>query len=234
MIVKSGLLLSSVMALAVLAGCTPPGDAASQSPPAGASAPPEQGAPAAEPPAPAPVGASDPALAPDSAADPGPHAADLSAPETPAPAEPAPPSLAREWRDTRPPKEAEGCYSQQTRPAVIETVTEQVLVRPAGTDPATGTASPALYRTETNHRIVKGGEAMWFRVPCEAEMTPEFIAALQRALTARALYFGPVTGEMDAATQGAVRAYQAPRGLLSPVLSYRAAQELGLIVWVEN
>jgi len=149
------------------------------------------------------------------------------------PERPIAPSLAREWRATRPPKTAEGCYSQQTRPAVIETVTEQVQVRPEGTDAKTGAKTPALYRSETNHRVVKGGEAMWFRVPCEAEMTPTFIAMLQRALAARALYFGSTTGEMDAGTQRAVRAYQAPRGLPSSVLSYRAAQELGLIVWLE-
>ena len=177
------------------------------------------------------------------APDPGPHAGpesdvapvDSASTETasPEPARTVAPSLAREWRATRPPQSAAGCYRQQTRPAVIETVTEQVQVRPEGTDPRTGAKTPALYRTETNHRIVKGGEAMWFRVPCEAEMTREFIASLQRALAARALYFGPDSGTMDAATQRAVRAYQDPRGLPSSVLSYRAAQDLGLIVWID-
>lgn len=208
---KHVILSVAVLAAALGAGCAPEGPA-------------EQGPPSES--ATVDAAASNPATTAETAG----AAAGWSAP----PSEPARPSLAREWRETRPPKSAEGCYSQQTRPAVIETVTEQVLVRPEGADPATGAKTPALYRTETNHRIVKGGEAMWFRVPCEAEMTPDFIATLQRALAARALYFGPITGEMDAATQGAVRAYQAPRGLLSPVLSYRAAQELGLIVWVEK
>ncbi len=213
---KHVILSVAVLAAALGAGCAPEGPT-EQGPPSGNAT---VGAAASDP------AASDPAATPETEGE----TAGWSAP----PSEPARPSLAREWRETRPPKGAEGCYSQQTRPAVIETVTEQVLVRPEGTDPATGAKTPALYRTETNHRIVKGGEAMWFRVPCEAEMTPDFIATLQRALAARALYFGPITGEMDAATQGAVRAYQTPRGLLSPVLSYRAAQELGLIVWVEK
>ncbi|MBD3787679.1 MAG: peptidoglycan-binding protein [Sphingomonadales bacterium] len=150
------------------------------------------------------------------------------------PSRPPAQTLSEVLMERKPADDAQGCYAELKAPATVETVTEQVLARPETTDPATGVKTPALYRTETNHRIVKGGEAMWFRVPCEAEMTPDFIATLQRALAARALYFGPVTGEMDAATQGAVRAYQAPRGLLSPVLSYRAAQELGLIVWVEK
>lgn len=68
-----------------------------------------------------------------------------------------------------------------------------------------------------------------FRVPCPEVMTPEFIASLQRALQARGLHDGAITGQMDAATLTAVRRYQKPLGLDLPVLTLVAAQSLGLV-----
>lgn len=56
-----------------------------------------------------------------------------------------------------------------------------------------------------------------------------FLASLQRALKARGLYLGEVTGEWNAATAEGVRRFQAERGLDSPRLSLAAARELGLI-----
>ena len=67
------------------------------------------------------------------------------------------------------------------------------------------------------------------RVPCAEVMTPEFIASLQRALQARGLYRGAVTGTMDTATQDAVRRYQRALGLDLPVLTLASAQSLGLV-----
>jgi peptidoglycan hydrolase-like protein with peptidoglycan-binding domain len=60
-------------------------------------------------------------------------------------------------------------------------------------------------------------------------MTPEFLASLQRALQARGIFRGAVTGAMDAPTQKAVRAYQQSLGLDLPVLTLAAAQSLGLV-----
>jgi hypothetical protein len=152
----------------------------------------------------------------------------------PLPDAPPQPTLAGEWR-TRPPQPGEGgCFARQTRPAVLETVTEQVLVQPEQRDPATGKVTrPAAYRTSTHQRIVEGRAEMWFKSPCAADLTPDFVASLQRALKARGLYRGAANGVLDAATSAAIRAYQAPRGLLSATLSTRAAQELGLIAWTE-
>lgn len=70
-----------------------------------------------------------------------------------------------------------------------------------------------------------------FAVPCPAAATPAFWASVQRALAVRGLYAGPVTGEPDAATGEAVRRWQAPLGLDSPILSMDGARYLGLMAW---
>ncbi|WP_223633738.1 peptidoglycan-binding domain-containing protein [Rhodobacter sp. TJ_12] len=141
-------------------------------------------------------------------------------------------SLAGEWLAKAPGPDTPGCFTEQFRPAVVETVTEHVLVTPEQRDPTTGEVTrPAGYRTTTHARIVEGGEKMWFQRVCAAEMTPALIATLQRALLARGYYRGPITGLLSDETQEAVRQYQAQRGLISPVLSQRAAQEMGLVRW---
>ncbi|PTV94735.1 putative peptidoglycan binding protein [Rhodobacter aestuarii] len=141
-------------------------------------------------------------------------------------------SLAGEWRAEAPDADEPGCFMEQFRPAVVETVTEHELVSAEVRDKTTGTVTrPASYRSTTQARIVEGGEVMWFQRVCEQDMTPALIATLQRALLARGYYTGDVTGQLSAQTQEAVKAYQAQRGLISPVLSRRAAQEMGLIIW---
>lgn len=70
---------------------------------------------------------------------------------------------------------------------------------------------------------------VWFPTPCPAALTPTLVGDLQRALAARGLYHGPATGRPDAATAEAVRRFQAPLGLDSPVLSLAAARHLGLV-----
>lgn len=126
-------------------------------------------------------------------------------------------------RAAAPPGAAPGtCWGRDATPAVIETVTEQVLL--PGAD---GTAS---YHTETRQQIVRERREVWFRTPCLPEMTPEFIASLQRALAARGLYRGEITGVIDGPTRTAIRAYQKPEGLDSGTLSLAAARKLGLAV----
>jgi len=121
------------------------------------------------------------------------------------------------------------CWGKIVSPARIETVTEQVLVQPARLASDGRVESPAIFRTETRQRIVTERGVTWFETPCPADMTPELVATLQRALAARGLYDGPITGRTGAATRDAVRAYQAQTGLDSPVLSLAAARTLGLI-----
>jgi hypothetical protein len=128
-----------------------------------------------------------------------------------------------------PPGAAPGtCWGKDVTPAVIETVTEQVLLQPAQVRGDGTVEEPAIYKTETRQAIVKERRVTWFETPCASVQTPDFVASVQRALKVRGLYRGPVTGQMDARTRAAVRAYQKPEGLDSGILSLAAARRLGL------
>lgn len=124
------------------------------------------------------------------------------------------------------------CYGRETTPAVIETVTDQVMLQPPEINSAGQVLQPAVFMTETRQQIVQERRELWFETPCQAEIgDPDFIASLQRALAARDLYRGPANGVMDARTRRAIRAFQEPQGLNSPILSMAAARQLGLVVW---
>lgn len=129
--------------------------------------------------------------------------------------------------DARP----DACYARDVTPAVIETVTEQVVVRPGRLAEDGRVLEPASYRTDTRAEIVETRREIWFETPCAAQDDPAFIATLQRALAARGLYAGPVSGVMDRRTRAAIREFQRPQGLDSGVLSLAAARLLGLSVW---
>ncbi len=131
---------------------------------------------------------------------------------------------------TAPPGAKPGtCWGKDVSPAVVETVTEQILVQPAELRSDGSVSQPAIYRTETRQAIVRERKDTWFETPCATLQTPEFVSSLQRALAARALYRGPISGKMDARTRAAIRAYQAPQGLDSGILSTAAARKLGLV-----
>ncbi len=131
-------------------------------------------------------------------------------------------------RSDNPPAGPPGaCWARDVTPAVIETEMRQDIVAPARTADD-GTQTPATFRSVTQQRIVQDRREVWFRTPCEAEMTVAFTATLQRALKARGLYGAAVTGNMDDATRLAIRRFQAPQGLDSSVLSLAAARDLGL------
>lgn len=121
------------------------------------------------------------------------------------------------------------CFGRHSTPAIIETVTEQVLVQPPQIN-ADGTVSfPATYRTETRQEIVRPRKELWFETLCAEAFTPEFIETLQRALAARGFYRGAITGKFDRATRRAVLGYQQSQGLDSEILSLVAARKLGLV-----
>lgn len=123
------------------------------------------------------------------------------------------------------------CWGQDVTPAVIETVTEHVMIQPPELE-STGTMrAPPVYRTESVQRILQEREEIWFRTPCEEDLTPEIIATLQRALAARGHYAGAASGRMDLATRAAVRSFQRGQGLNSSLLSLNAARQLGLVAW---
>lgn len=116
------------------------------------------------------------------------------------------------------------CWGQTIQPARIETQTQQVLVSPAAD------GRPATYQTETRQVIVEPRRAVEFEAVCPEDLTPELVLNLQRALAARDIFRGVITGDGDAATVDALRRYQASRGGPdSGVLSRKAAVELGLI-----
>jgi hypothetical protein len=142
---------------------------------------------------------------------------------------PAEPEIVQTVQEA-PPGAAPGtCWGKDVTPAVIETVTEQVLVQPAEVRDDGTVLDPAIYKTETRQAIVQERRVTWFETPCASVQTPDFVASVQRALKVRGLYRGPVTGTMDARTRAAVRAYQKPEGLDSGILSLAAARRLGLV-----
>lgn len=121
------------------------------------------------------------------------------------------------------------CWSRHTSPAVIESVTRQVLIEPAQLGPEGQVLRAASFRTETQQEIVTPRRETWIEIPCPQMMTPDFIRSVQRALAARGLYHGPVHGAMDRATRLAVQRYQAPLGLDSGTLTLASARSLGLV-----
>lgn len=121
------------------------------------------------------------------------------------------------------------CWGKSVRPAVVESVTEQILVEPAELDTDGNVLRPAIYRTETQQQIVAERQDTWFETPCPDVLTEDFIASVQRALQARAIYQGHITGIMDARTRAAIRRYQEPQGLDSGILALETARQFGLI-----
>jgi len=124
------------------------------------------------------------------------------------------------------------CYGKDVTPATVEVVTEQVMIQPAQIASDGAVIQPAIYRTSTHQAIVKERQEFFFEVPCANIMTPEFIASLQRALKARRLFRGQITGVMDAKTRKSVRQFQAPAGLDSGILTMETARKLGLIAYL--
>ncbi|MCI5111783.1 MAG: peptidoglycan-binding protein [Marivita sp.] len=111
----------------------------------------------------------------------------------------------------------DGCWVRDVAPAELETVTRQVEV------------APSRFRTETVQVIKRERQELIFEVPCPDALTTELISTLQRALEARGVYRGPITGAMDVPTRRAVRRYQSSNGLPSGLLSIQSARGLGLL-----
>ena len=138
-------------------------------------------------------------------------------------------------QSTPPPGAEEGsCWGKHITPAEIETVTHQVQLQPAEIRSDGTVSAPAIYKTETRQAIVQERRELWFETPCAAELTPDFVSSLQRALKVRGHYRGDVSGYIDSSTRRAVRKYQAPQGLDSGILSLAAARKLGLSAYGEQ
>lgn len=129
----------------------------------------------------------------------------------------------------------ESCYTNYVSPAVIETVTRQILVKPAktNTNPQNGQiiiVQPAIYRTKTVQRIVQDRQEGRAEAICNHDMTPELIETLQRAMTTRGHYSGNITGVMDQTTQAALKKAQTEIGIPSNELTKVLAERYGLII----
>lgn len=122
------------------------------------------------------------------------------------------------------------CFARATTPAVIETVTEQVMVQPANVLSDGTVQSPAAFRTVTRQRILRERREVEFETPCADVQTPEFLASVQRALLARGYYRGQITGVMDRRTADAVQRFQAGQDdVNTATLTLRTARTLGLV-----
>ncbi len=121
------------------------------------------------------------------------------------------------------------CWGKNVTPAVVETVTRKVLVKPAQISSDGRVQAPPVHRDENQAVVVKPRQVTWFETPCPALLTPDFVSSLQRALGARDYYHGPVTGELDVLTRDAIERYQAAQGLEQKTLTVAGARSLGLI-----
>lgn len=135
---------------------------------------------------------------------------------------------------TSPPQAPDGapadtCWHRNISPAVIETVTDQVLVQAEQRNEQGQVTSPAIFRTVTRQEIVQPRRESWIETPCPDQITPGFIASLQRALAVRGYYKGAINGRMDGPTRIALRRYQKEVGLDSSALSLATARQLGLV-----
>jgi peptidoglycan hydrolase-like protein with peptidoglycan-binding domain len=109
-------------------------------------------------------------------------------------------------------------------------VTEQVQVQPAQISATGEIQSLPIYRTDTRQKILAPRTDNWFQTPCADQMTPQFVSTLQRALEARGVYAGAISGQYDQATRKAMRIYQiSAGGPDSPILALTTARGLGLI-----
>jgi len=122
------------------------------------------------------------------------------------------------------------CFGRDTTPARIETVTEQIIVQPAVVSTDGTVQSPAAFRTVTRQRITRERREVEFETVCPQDLTPQFIASLQRALITRGYLRGQISGVMDTRTRNAVRAYQRQRGNHdTAILDIITARDFGLV-----
>ncbi len=129
----------------------------------------------------------------------------------------------------------EACFVPYTAPAVIETVTEQVLVQKEvrEIDPDTGQSvvtSPAIYSTKTIQKIITDRREANIDIVCPRDQSIDFIQTLQRALTARGFYHSAINGQLDDRTKHAVRKVQKSYGVNISDVTIELAEYYGLII----
>ena len=122
------------------------------------------------------------------------------------------------------------CYCEKITPAEISTQVKTRLVQPEKRNTAGQLVSPAQYETTRTQTITKARSTTKIDAVCSEDLTPEFIASLQRAFKARGLFSSTITGSMDTSTRRAILNFQSVRGVKSATVMKATAQELGLVV----
>lgn len=123
------------------------------------------------------------------------------------------------------------CWDKTTTPAVIETVTETLLVQPAQVSSSGTVQSPPVYRSVARPRIVTPRRETWFEMPCPADLTPDFLASVRRALSARGYEVGAPGAVLDPQTEAGLARYQTDQAIAAPrpgALTVETARQLGL------
>jgi hypothetical protein len=122
------------------------------------------------------------------------------------------------------------CFARATTPAIIETVTEQIMVQPAVVRSDGSVQSPAAFRTVTRQQILRERREVEFETPCNSVLTPQFVASVQRALLARGYYDGAINGLIDRRTTASIERFQTDQNdVHTGQLTLKTAQTLGLV-----
>ncbi len=142
------------------------------------------------------------------------------------PADPEPVNRMSAPQETGP----EVCVARIVTPAILETVTDVLMVDPPEQASDGTQVAPGQFRTQTYTKVVAPRRETPFEAPCPVtQEDPDFVMQVQRALAVRGLYAGPVHGLYDVPTRAAVEAFQTPLGYESGTLSTEAAKVLGLV-----
>ena len=104
------------------------------------------------------------------------------------------------------------------------------MVQPEKRNSAGQLVSPAQYETTRTLTITKARSITKIDAVYPEDLTPEFIASLQRAFKARGLFSSTITGLMVTSTRRAILNFQTVRGVKSATVMKATAQELGLAV----
>ena len=127
-------------------------------------------------------------------------------------------------------RSSDQCYFEKITPAEISTQVKTLLVRPEKRNTAGQLVLPAQYETTRTQTNTKPRSVTKIDAVCPEDLTPEFIASLQRAFQARGLFFSTISGSMDTPTRRAILNLQIVRGVESATVMKATAQELGLVV----
>lgn len=111
-------------------------------------------------------------------------------------------------------------------PAEYGTVKRRVLVTPAQTRVI---PTEPKYDVVTKQVRVDGGKQDWRQILCETNVTPEVIARIQQALSAKGMNPGPINGSLNAETLSAVREYQIKNNLATGGVTIETLKSLGVM-----